>query len=65
MQNMYIHLRTVRNKHELGAHIKLFRLNRCHTHPSSDSGDRPKILDAVPRRKVHKRLSLLELWHPV
>jgi hypothetical protein len=28
----------------------------CYIHSSSDSSDRPKNLDAVPRRKVHRNL---------
>ena len=29
---------------------------RCHIHSSSDPHDRPKILDAIQRRKVHGNL---------
>jgi hypothetical protein len=36
--------------------VMFFPSNKCHTHSSSDSLDRPKNLDAVPRQKVHGNL---------
>jgi hypothetical protein len=36
---------------------------QCYIHSSSDSHDRPRSLEAVPRQRVSWKLSLLEPWH--